>query len=605
MAETTALPPRHAVEEKHKWNAPSVFESVAQWEAKFSTTQKSIERLAADYQGKLHENPGTLVDCLETLYDLVVDAVTLRMYANMESAADTNDQAAAALTGRGMSLLSALQATAAFVEPEIIAIGQDTINAWLQTEADLAIYAHYFDDLFRKQAHVRSAEVEELLGMVADPFSNLYQTAQMLCNADLKFAPATTSDGEQLSVEQGNILSHMLSADRERRRTAGQSFRDGYLSMKNTLASNLSAAIKRDVFYARARRHESSLAASLSESNIPVEVFHNLIDTYRANLPTWHRYWAIRRQILGVDQLYWYDTLAPLTDVKPDIPYEQAVDWISEGMAPLGEEYVTVLRRGCLEDRWVDVMPNQGKRQGAFSSGTPGTFPFIMMSYQNKLQSLSTLAHELGHSMHSYLAWQNQPNVYGYYSLFVAEVASNFNQAMTRAHLLDKFQDDPAFQVAIIEEAMYNFRRYFFLMPTLARFELATHEMAERGEALTADTMINLMADLLQEGFGDELTLDRERDGMMWAEFQHLYANFYVFQYATGISAAHALAGGILDGKPNTVENYLAFLSAGSSLYPIDALKLAGVDMSTPDAVEETYRVLAGYVDRLEALADA
>ncbi len=301
MAETTALPPRHAVEEKYKWNAPSVFESVAQWEAKFSATQKAIECLADDYQGKLHASPGTLVNCLETLYNLVADAVTLRMYANMESAADTNDQAAAALNGRGMSLMSALQAATAFVEPEIIAIGQDTINTWLQTEADLAIYAHYFDDLFRKQAHVRSAEVEELLGMVGDPFGSLYQTAQMLCNADLKFAPATTADGQQLSVEQGNILSHMLSADRERRRTAGQSFRDGYLSMKNTLASNLSAAIKRDVFYARARRHDSSLAASLDESNIPVEVFHNLIDTYRANLPTWHRYWSIRRQILGVD----------------------------------------------------------------------------------------------------------------------------------------------------------------------------------------------------------------------------------------------------------------------------------------------------------------
>ncbi len=602
MAEATTLPPRSAIPAAYTWNAPSVFESTAAWEAAFEATQVDIARLPAHFRGRLHESAALLADFYDAYTVIYGDVGKIYVYASMAAAADTGDQDAAALAGRAMSLYSQMAAAAAFAEPEIIATGQNTINQWVQAEPRLAIYAHHFDNLFRQQKHVRSAEVEELLGLVSDPFSTIAQTARVLANADLTFAPAMTSDGVQLSVEQGNVLSHMLSPDRERRRTAYASYRDGYLSLKNTFASNLSAAIKRDWFYARARHHHSCLEASLYPHNIPVEVFHNLIATYQKNLPIWHRYWAIQRKALGVETLYLYDTLAPLTESRPEISYEQAVDWISAGMALLGEDYVSVLRRGCLEDRWVDVYPNQGKRQGAFSSGSKGTHPFIMMSFQNNIQSMSTLAHELGHSLHSYFTWKHQPMIYSDYSLFVAEVASNFNQAMVRAHLLKTHANNPALQIAVIEEAMANFRRYFFIMPTLARFELEIHERIEHGDALTADGMIGLMADVLQEGFGDDMALDRERDGIMWTEFGHLYANFYVFQYATGISAAHALAQGILDGKPDSVERYLAFLRAGGSLYPIDALKLAGVDMTTPEAVEQTYGVLASYVDRLEAL---
>jgi len=260
------------------------------------------------------------------------------------------------------------------------------------------------------------------------------------------------------------------------------------------------------------------------------------------------------------------------------------------------------MRRGLTEQRWVDVYPNQGKRMGAYSHGVHGTHPYILMSYNDDIFSMSTLAHELGHSMHSYLTWQSQPLVYADYSLFVAEVASNFNQAMVRAHLLDT-NHDRDFQIAVIEEAMANFYRYFFIMPTLARFELEIHQRIERGEALTADSMIALMADLFQEGYGDEVQVDRARVGSTWCQFStHLYSNFYVYQYATGIAAANALAADILAGKPGAAENYLAFLKAGGSLYPLDALKLAGVDMATPAPVERAFGVLASYVDRLETL---
>jgi oligoendopeptidase F len=296
-----------------------------------------------------------------------------------------------------------------------------------------------------------------------------------------------------------------------------------------------------------------------------------------------------------------YDIKAPLTEDKPVVPFEQAVEWICEGMAPLGEEYVSILRRGCLEDRWVDRARNRGKREGAFSSGTFGTRPFIMMSYADDLFSLSTLAHELGHSMHSYYSRANQRFLYSRYGLFVAEVASNFNQATVRNYLM-RTQTDPDFQVALIEEAMSNYHRYFFIMPTLARFELEMHTRAEKGAPLNADILIGILADLFKEGYGEEVEFDRERIGITWAQFLHMYMNFYVYQYATGISGAHALSQGVTSGAPGAAENYLDFLKSGGSRYPLDALRLAGVDLTRPEPVSAAFEALTGLVDRLETL---
>ena len=600
MTETTL--PRHTeLPAQYKWNAPSVFLSDEAWENEWNQVSAQLPDHAQKYAGHLAGSATLTFECLQTRDETVRRALVLMVYADMASSVDSNDQKAVAMAGRARSLYGQVRATFAFVEPELIAIGAVKLRGWANSEPRLALYAHYFDDLFRRQAHIRSSEVEEVLGMLADPFSGASLNESLLTNADFQFKPARSSTGEELVVSQSTYDGLIHHPDREVRRMAFESRTDEYLAHKNTLANNLATSIKQNVFNMRARRHDSTLAASLFEDNIPTEVFHNLIGVFRSNLATWHRYWAIRRKALGVAELHYYDIWAPIATQRPTVSYEQAVDWICDGLMPLGDDYVRTLRRGCLDDHWVDVYPNQGKVAGAFSTGAPGTHPFIMTSYHDDVFSLSTLAHELGHSMHTYLTFENQPVVYCNYSLFVAEVASNFHQAMVRAHLFET-HSDPQFQLTLLEEAFANFHRYFFIMPTLARFELDIHQRLECGEGVTADTMMNLLDDLLAEGFGGEMAIDHDRHGIIWATFGHLYADYYVYQYATGISAANALAQRVLAGTPHAAEDYLRFLKAGNSVYSLDALKIAGVDLTKPEPVEAGFAVLADMVDRLEKL---
>jgi oligoendopeptidase F len=596
------VPPRSQIDPQFTWNAANVFASDEAWEEEAKALERSLSEIKR-YEGRLGESDALLLEALQTADSLLHRADKLDLYAGMSHSVETTNQAAAAMVSRAQGLKGQTQAAVAFVMPEILALGRERIERWLRENEALAVYRHFLDDLFRQQAHIRSGEVEELLGMLADPFAGTYNTESMLTDADFTFQPAVAADGRELDLTQSSIDDLMASPDRDVRRTAWAHYCDTYLAFKNTLASNLVTSIKQNVFESRARRHASTLEMALFRDNIPPAVFHNLLDVYRRNLPTWHRYWRVRRQALGVDTLQPYDIWAPLVE-KVELPYEQTVAWICQGMAPLGEEYVSVMERGLRQERWVDVFPNQAKRAGAFSWGAPGTYPFIVMSYTRDVYGLSTLAHELGHSMHSYHAWQSQPLVYSDYSLFAAEVASNFNQALVRAHLLAT-KPDRNFQIQIIEEAMANFHRYFFIMPTLARFELELHERLERGEGVTADDMIALMTELFREGYAGEMDIDAERVGITWAQFSHLYADYYVFQYATGISAAHALARPILEGKPGAAEAYLDFLRAGGSRYPLDALKDAGVDLTTPQPVEETFAVLAQLVERLEQLVKA
>ncbi|MBI4672878.1 MAG: oligoendopeptidase F family protein [Chloroflexi bacterium] len=528
---TLTLPPRAEIPDQYKWDAESVFPDQAAWQAEFDAVLAALSQLDA-YRGCLAESTDILISALELAQQLQKRMWIVYVYAALHHSVDTQDQNAAAMNGAVNGLMGRAAAATAFVDPELIALGETTLKQWMETDPRLVTYAHYFDNLFRKQKHVRSAEVEQVLGMLADPFSGAYMGHSMLNSADMRFKPAVGSDDSEYEVAQGTIYTLLDSPDRATRQTAWENYRDVYLDFRNTMASQLETSIKQNVFTMRARHFDNTLEMALDEQNLPSQVFHNLLANFKKNLPTWHRYWRLRQKALGIESLRTYDIWAPLRRETRALPFEEAVEWICAGLAPLGSAYVEIVRRACLQERWVDAMPNRGKREGAFSSGTPGTHPFIVMSYDNNMGALSTLAHELGHSMHSYLTWQKQPMIYTGYGMFVAEVASNFHQAMIRAYMLKEITD-PTFRINILEEAMQNYHRYFFIMPTLARFELVTHERV---------------------------------------------------------------------GAPNAVQDYLGFLSAGSSKYPLDALRDAGVDMAQPEPVEAAFQVLASYVDQLEEL---
>ncbi|HYM97092.1 MAG TPA: oligoendopeptidase F [Candidatus Sulfotelmatobacter sp.] len=601
---TRSLPAREEVDRRFTWDAESVFPTEADWEAAVETILARLPDLT-EFKGHLGDSPDALADWFDASERVQRLMGKVMVYTSMSYSVDVGNQDAAARADRARSVTAQLGAATAFALPEMLEVGLAKLRGWVAESPRLAHLGHYFDRVEKLQRRIRSAEVEELLTQVSDPLATALSVHSVLANTDLKFAPASGRDGRTHEVAQGTIAALLTNPDREVRRTAFENYADSHLAMQHAMAASLAGGVKRDVFFARARGHASSLEAALEPAHIPTAVFHNVVKTFRDNVGTWHRYWRVRRAALGLSVLKPYDTRAQLGATTLEVPYEEAVEWIARGVAPLGEEYVRVMRKGALEDRWVDVYPNKGKRMGAFSTGVMDTNPFIFMSYNGDIFSMSTLAHELGHSMHSYYTRHTQPYIYSNYGLFQAEVASNMHQALTRRHLLAS-RTEPAFQVAVIEEAMSNFYRYFFIMPSLARLELEVHERAERGAALTADYLNNLMADLMCEVYGAEVEVtpaDRERIGSTWAQFHtHLYSNFYVYQYATGIAAADHLVGRVADGDPKAVDSYLAFLKSGGSMYPMEGLRMAGVDMTSPEPVEAAFATMSGMVDRLEKL---
>jgi oligoendopeptidase F len=596
----TALRKRTEIEEKYRWNLESIYATREAWEADRAAIEEMLPKIAS-YRGRLGESAQTLLQWFRDVEAMTLKVGHLFVYSSMLSDSDTTDQDAMALRDQSRGVFARAAAAASFAESELLDIPRETIDRFMEEESDLALYRHYFEVLRTREGHVRSPEVEQVMAMASDALDTPRSVHVLLADADLQYGPVDTESGP-IEVTSGTLGELLRSEDIRVRKEAWERYADGFLSVKNAVAALVSGGVKRAVLGARVHNYQTAVEAALHSNHIPRSVYDNILETSQRKLPVWHRYWSIRRRALGLDMLHPYDIFAPLTTQDPKVTYEESVDMICEGMSPLGEEYCEPMRKGMLEERWVDVFPNVGKRSGAYSSGFYGTNPFILMSHSGDLESMSTLAHEIGHSMHSYLSRQTQPQVYARYGLFAAEVASNFNQAMVRAHLLEK-NKDPHFQIAVLEEAMYNFHRYFFLMPILARWELEMHTRVEKGQALTADGMIEHMAELFREGYGPEVEIDVPRVGITWAQFStHLYSNYYVYQYATGISAANALADRVLKGGESAAQDYKKFLRAGGSLFPLDALKLAGIDMSSPEPVERAFGVLEGHVDRLERL---
>jgi oligoendopeptidase F len=601
------LPKRSELPKEQTWNLEALFASQDEWRKALENAIASIEEVKP-FAGRLSESPGLLLQALQTLETRMLAAMKVAQYASLQLSTEGTNANFISMVSEARGVLARLAAAGAYIEPELLTIDPEKLELFMQQEPGLAVYRHYFDGLQSRKPHVRSSEVEAVLAEVSDPLGGHSASASAATNADMQFRPVLHESSE-LPVSHTSVGELLVHHTPEVRKAAWESYADGHLAFKNTMASTLQGSIKSFAFQARTRGYPSSLEMALAVSrtcgdNIPKTVYDNLIATFKASLPTWHRFWRIRKKAMGGRFHSYdapvYDSPAPLGS-SPRISFWEAAQIICRGMEPLGLEYVEPMRKGLFEERWVDWGQNQGKRAGAYSSGLKGTFPYIFMSWSDDIFSLSTLAHELGHSMHSYFTRQTQPIVYARYSLFLAEVASNFNQAMVRAMLLREAQT-PEYRLAVLEEAFSNFHRYLFVMPTLARFELELYQRIEKGGAISAPFLIERLAELFAEGYGSEVELDKERLGSGWMNFSHLYSPFYVYQYATGIAAANALAKDVLEQGEPAARRYMEFLKAGDSVYPLEALKIAGIDMNSPEPVERGFGVLKNMVDELERL---
>lgn len=599
-----ALPKRADVPKQHTWDLEALFKSDAEWEAESKRIDAALPKLQA-FAGKLGASASSLLAFMR-LYEAIAPRVHhIYTYASLHSDADTTNQAFSAMAGRASGLYARFSQATSFFQPELLAIKPAALKRMLGVNKALARYTQFFDNVQRLRPHVRSIEVEQVMALGREALSAPDRAYGMLADADLKYATARDAKGKAVPLGRGNFGSTQSSTDRVLRKNAWVSYNDAFLSMKNTFTEIMAAKVKNTVFQAHVRGYPDSLTFGLKPNAIPNAVYHNVIEACNRNQGVWHRFWEAKRRLLRLKKMEGCDVFAPLA-APVRVSWPQACEWLVEGLRPLGDDYAEAVRKGVVSERWVDWQPNIGKRGGAYSAGGFGTRPYILMSYHDDgLQGLSTLAHEVGHSMHTLLSCKHQPYVYADYSLFVAEVASNFNQALVRAHLLntERARRDKRFQIGIIEEAMYNFHRYFFVMPILSQFELWMHTQVEQGESLTADAMNDALADLFAKGYGPAWKIDRHREGISWAHYPHFYADFYVYQYASGIAAANALAASVLEDKSGAAaKRYLTFLSSGSAVYPLDALKLAGIDMSTQEPMDRAFKVLEGFVERLESL---
>jgi len=598
MAKQKQIPKRSEVEKQYTWATEDIFASDALWEEELERA-KAIPEKVASFRGTLGSSADNLYAYLQYYDEVYVIIEKLANYAMRKSDEDTGNSFYQNMKGKIMNLYVAVESADSFSTPEIIAIPDETLESFYNAKPELKLYTRKLSKIRHFKAHTLSDSEERLLALSGQVGSAPGETASAFRNADIKFPSIKDAEGNELTVTQGSYIPLMESPDRNVRKAAFESLYHTFESFKNTSAAFLDSQVKYLIFNARARNYESTLHAALDATEVPVSVYHNLIDAVHNNIDYLHKYIDLRKKLMGLDELHMYDLYTPIVgDADREIPYEEAKEIILKALAPLGEEYISILKEG-FNNRWIDVYENEGKRGGAYSSGG-NPHPYVLLNQKDTLDSMFTIAHEMGHSLHTYYSLKNQPVCHADYVIFVAEVASTCNEVLLCRYLLNNTKDKRE-RAYLINHFLESFRGTVYRQTMFAEFELYMNRLAESGETLTADALSQKYYELNKFYFGEGITADPEI-AYEWERIPHFFYNFYVFQYATGFSAACAIANRILtEGEP-AVKDYKKFLSAGGSTDPISILKYAGVDMTTAEPVNEALKLFGELLDEMEEL---
>ena len=593
------LPERSEVNESDTWDLSKLFADDEAWEAAFKSFEEMIPGFEG-FRGTLGKSPAELAACLE--FDSSVDRMGERLgnYAYLKTVENQANSEYQRMMGRFQNIATRTGEAASFIRPEILAISDETMAEFLADPA-LELYALSLERLTRYKPFTLGEKEEQLLAMQGEMAGATSKIFRQLHDSDLKFGNVTNEKGETIELTPSSFSQFLISPDREVRKTAFHQFYEQFTAHENVLAATLSGSIQKDIYYARARGYDSALHQALYADNVPQTVYDNLIASVRNNLPALHKYYDLRRRKMGLEEIHHYDTYVPiLSDIEVKHDWDEAVDVVCNALEPLGEEYCETMRKG-LSGRWCDRYPNVGKQSGAFSYGTYDGNPYIMMNYiPTVLNDVFTLAHEAGHSMHSYYSIKNQPYEYYHYTIFVAEVASTFNEQLLTRHMLENAEND-RLKAYLINNEIDGIRGTIIRQTMFAEFEKISHAMAEAGEPLTVDALKSTYGKLLADYFGPDFTIDDELP-LECMRIPHFYRAFYVYKYATGLSAAIALSQRVLDGGPQELEDYLGFLKGGCSQYPLDLLRDAGVDLEQPEPVDTALKRFEELVDELDSL---
>ena len=597
---TAAIPKRDEIEERHKWQLSDIYKSDQEWDSDFERVQSLIEK-GKNFAGKLG-SATELHNCLETRSELSRIAFNLIQFARLNKDLDNRDSKYQAMTDRAAMLSAQAAAAFAFLEPELLKMSDDELIKLADQFPQKDTYDFYIKELIRARKHIRSEEVEELLAMSAMVARGPDSIFTMLDDADLVYPSILDENGQEIQLTKQRFAKFLESSDPRVRRDANNGFYEPYKAHLNTLGASLSSSVNKDLFYAKARRFDTCLEAALDGDNIPTSVYHSLLDSTEADLAGLHKYVGLRKKILKLDQIHPYDMVCPLfPDRDYEVKYDDAVEQIMTAMKPLGEKYCTKLRE-AFDSRWVDVFETAGKGSGAYSWGNYSVHPYVLMNYNDTVDNMFTLAHEMGHAMHSYLSNITQPYPKHQYSIFVAEVASTLNEGLLLQYLLEK-ATDKLDKLYLLNRQIDNTVGTCFNQVMYGRFELRIHEEIEKGGALSPDVMSAIWRETIEKYYGSTLTVD-DLSVLKWSRIPHFYMTYYVYQYATSYAASQAVLTKFLGGDSTIIEKYLTLLSSGGSDYPIELLKKCGVDMGTPGPVQATLSLFADQVNEMEKLAD-